>query len=81
MLSKYFWQELVEGYRYWVLGRPHYGYFTEISLGDRLDELKSKLWRLYRRALLCPLGKHYVKWNSGDPKCILCKRRYSEIFK
>lgn len=78
---KYFWQELKEWYSYWVLGRRDYGYPTKVSIGERLDELKYGLWRLYRKSLCCPLGKHYVKWNSGDPKCILCQRRYSEIFK
>lgn len=80
-MNKYDWIDLKDEFLYWVTGRQPYGYFPYISVKDRLEELKEMSWRLLRRAFYCPFGKHYVKWNSGDPKCILCNKRYNEIFK
>lgn len=80
-MNKYDWIDLKDEIIYWLTGRKSYGYFPYTSIGDRFDEFKQVLWHLYRRALRCPFGKHYVKWNSGDPKCIICWRRYNEIFK
>ena len=73
-------QELKDGSVYWLTGRHPYYTRKNDDLQERWWELKQILWRLYRKALYCPLGRHYIKWNSGDPKCILCQRRYSSIF-
>ncbi len=78
-MNKYDWIDLKDEIIYWVTGRQSSWINSYTSVGDRWDEFKQILWRLSRRALYCPLGKHYLKWNSGDPKGIICWRRYSEI--
>lgn len=77
---KYFLEDLKDEVNYWVLGRPTYGYYR-ISVSERWDYLKCIVSNRFCRVFLCPMGKHYVKFNSGDPLCIICRKRYTEIYK
>lgn len=75
---KYFLMDLKTKYNYWVFGAcgNHY-----VPVSERLDYIKCLIYNKLRKIFLCPIGRHYIKWNSGDPSCIICWKRHNEIYK
>ena len=81
-MNKYDWIDLKDEFLYWITGRPVSGSgMYRVSISERWEHFTHELWCLKRKWLYCPFGRHYVKWNSGNPSCIICWRQYNEIFK